>query len=93
MASSNSNKKEWSKDQTIDLIEKYEENSVLWDHKSKEYRNREKNKVAKLLSIIYSFVSLAHAPSSDLRIIHGLTQQFLFTFLSLFFKILYIQGD
>jgi hypothetical protein len=42
MASSNSNKKEWSKDQTIDLIEKYEEKSVLWDHKSKEYRNREK---------------------------------------------------
>jgi hypothetical protein len=42
MASSNSNKKDWSKDQTIDLIEKYEENSVLWDHKSKEYRNREK---------------------------------------------------
>jgi hypothetical protein len=54
MASSNSNKKEWSKDQTIDLIEKYEEKSVLWDHKSKEYRNREKkNKAAKLLSILY----------------------------------------
>jgi hypothetical protein len=54
MASSNSNKKEWSKDQTIDLIEKYEEKSVLWDHKNKEYRNREKkNKAAKLLSILY----------------------------------------
>lgn len=34
-------KKVWSKEETIDLIHIYEENSVLWNSKCKEYRNRE----------------------------------------------------
>lgn len=39
-------RKEWSKDETCTLISIYEENTVLWDTKSIEYRNRDaKNKI------------------------------------------------
>lgn len=35
-------KRKWSQEEIFELIEVYEENSVLWDTKSKEHRNREK---------------------------------------------------
>lgn len=64
-------RKEWSKDDTCNLISIYEENSVLWDTKNNEYRNREtKNKI--LLEIAANFNC---SPEEIQRKLHNLRNQ------------------
>lgn len=48
----------WSKVNTEELIVVYEENSILWDTKNKEYRNREKKiKILQEISVKFGCTS------------------------------------
>ncbi|KOC68477.1 hypothetical protein WH47_10717 [Habropoda laboriosa] len=51
-------RKEWSKDEIFNLISMYEENSVLWNTKDIEHRNRErKNKIIEEMAASFNCLS------------------------------------